>query len=169
MDQHIYLGEFNSHAQNWNSLLATLPYWLIFSSGQRGWNVKCCGLLCLINHKNTSSVAATVIQLPWQQRKGAHPCTTFLKQSWKHSPNIVQILVHKSLRDIFLKANIFSKLYTSLCLHHALCICICCGRKYAQGRSGFSPRQWLLALSFILWPWTNSLLQIAGSLPAGWE
>lgn len=51
-----WLRGCDSHILAQNSLLTMLPYWPAFFAGQRGWNVKCHGLWCLINHKSTCSV-----------------------------------------------------------------------------------------------------------------
>lgn len=105
-----------------------LPYWPSFFSGQRGWNVKCCGLLCLINHKNTSTVVDNCYTTAMATEKRGSPCAAFLKQTWREvPPNTVQILVHKNLKDLFLKVKFWKTKAKPnyrpayLCLPHALC------------------------------------------------
>ena len=64
-----------------------------------------CEMLCLISYKTSSSVSEQLsYRTAMAMEERAHPRVTFLKHICREAPpNTVQILVHKTLKDMFLK------------------------------------------------------------------
>lgn len=130
-----------------SSPLPTLPGWPSFFSGQRGWHVKCCGLLCPINHRNTGNCHAR----PWQRRRGLTPVLRFLNRL---GTDAVQRLLHENLNDVVFERQNSERHKTekqtnarpTLCAHLLW-------EEVGTGQTvlAFWPqRTWLLALSFTL-------------------
>lgn len=112
-------------------------------------------LLCLINHNTLLVPLTTVIQLPWQRRRGAHPCAPFLKQTWRAPPpKTVNIELQKTLEETFLKVNSEKQKQTQMNASPRLRALSAVGESMHRANApGFDPRKqvsWLFHLFFDL-------------------